>query len=83
MSTTKLTRKEIAADPIHDALINTVEILRANVRLILMSAGGLAVLLLGVYFGLDSLIRATAAPSRSLRKAWISIMGGGCRQRQG
>jgi FimV-like protein len=52
VSTTKLTRKEIAADPIHDALISTVEALRTHSKVILLSAGGLVVLLLGMYFGL-------------------------------
>jgi hypothetical protein len=55
VSTTKLTRKEIAADPIHDALIHTIELLRTHSKLILLSGLGLAVLLLGIYFGLNYL----------------------------
>jgi predicted negative regulator of RcsB-dependent stress response len=68
VSTTKLTRKEIAADPIHDALIHSVEFLRSNARIILMSAAGLAVLLLGIYFGLRYLDSRDRGAQQELAK---------------
>jgi tetratricopeptide (TPR) repeat protein len=55
VSTTKLTRKEIAADPIHDALVNTVDILRSRAKIIAFAGAGLALVLLGIYFGLQYL----------------------------
>jgi len=55
VSTTKLTRKEIAADPIHDALITTVETLRSRSKLITLAAVSVVVLAVGVYLGLNYL----------------------------
>jgi hypothetical protein len=52
VSTTKLTRKEISADPIHDALIHTIETVRTSAKLISLVAAGIVVIMLGVYFGL-------------------------------
>ena len=50
MGTTKLTRKEIAADPIHDALIGTLETLRARAKIISLAAVGAVILGIGIYF---------------------------------
>lgn len=55
MSTTKLTRKEISADPIHDALINTIETVSANAKIIIWVAAGLIVVGLAAYFGMGYL----------------------------
>ena len=55
MGTTKLTRKEISADPIHDALISTVEMLRARAKIITLAAVGVALVLLAGYLGMDYL----------------------------
>ena len=52
MSTTKLTRKEISADPIHDALVSTIEVLRARARIIMMIAAGVILVAVVTYFGL-------------------------------
>ncbi len=55
MSTTKLTRKEIAADPIHDALINAVEIFRTHAKVIVTAVGGVVLATVLGYFGLNYL----------------------------
>jgi hypothetical protein len=68
VSTTKLTRKEISADPIHDALISTVEMLRTHSKLILLSGLGLALLLLGIYFGMNYLDSRDNGAQRELAK---------------
>lgn len=52
MGTTKLTRREIAEDPIHDALISTIETLRTNAKIIALTCGGVALALVLVFFGL-------------------------------
>ncbi len=52
MGTTKLTRKEISADPIHDALISTVDFLREHARVLSLAGGAVLLALLGIYFGL-------------------------------
>ncbi len=52
MGTTKLTRKEISADPIHDALVSTVDFMRAHARTLSLAAAGVLLILLGTYFGL-------------------------------
>lgn len=52
MSTTKLTRKEISADPIHDALVSTIEVLRARARIIMMVSAGVILVAVVAYFGL-------------------------------
>jgi tetratricopeptide (TPR) repeat protein len=68
VSTTKLTRKEISADPIHDALIRTIETLRASAKLIAVTAAGVIVILLGVYFGLRYLNARDLGAQRELAK---------------
>jgi predicted negative regulator of RcsB-dependent stress response len=68
VSTTKLTRKEISADPIHDALIHTVEVLRDRARLITLMAAGAVVILLGVYLGLRYLDSREARDQQELSK---------------
>jgi tetratricopeptide (TPR) repeat protein len=68
VSTTKLTRKEIAADPIHDALINTVDVLRSRAKIIALSGAGLALVLLGIYFGLQYLETRDNAAQEELGK---------------
>ena len=68
MSTTKLTRKEIAADPIHDALISTVEILRARAKIISLAGAALVLLLVGIYFGLHYLDARDNAAQQELAK---------------
>ncbi len=55
MSTTKLTRKEIAADPIHDALVSTVETMRARAMLITLIIVGAIVLGIVIYLGMGYL----------------------------
>lgn len=58
MGTTKLTRKEIIGqDPVHDALVNAVELIRARGRYIALGAGALIVIGLGIYFALGYLER--------------------------
>ena len=52
MGTTKLTRKEISADPIHDALISTVDFLREHAGAIGLACAGFLLVVLGAYFGL-------------------------------
>jgi tetratricopeptide (TPR) repeat protein len=68
VSTTKLTRKEISADPIHDALISTVDNIRTHARLLLLAGAGLAVLLLGGYFFLNYLDSRDNATQQELAK---------------
>ncbi|MBP1608337.1 MAG: hypothetical protein H6Q04_572 [Acidobacteria bacterium] len=56
MGTTKLTRKEIMAeDPVHEALISIVELFRAHGVTIALIVGSVALLGIGVYFGLQYL----------------------------
>ena len=68
MSTTKLTRKQISADPIHDVLISTVEVLRERARMIIMVAAGLLLVAVAVYFGLRYLESRNSAGQRELAK---------------
>jgi predicted negative regulator of RcsB-dependent stress response len=68
VGTTKLTRKEIAADPIHDALIRTVEILRAHARIIILAGAGVALLLVGIYLGLHYLDTRDSSAQQELAK---------------
>ena len=68
MSTTKLTRKEISADPIHDALIRTVEIIRTRATLIIAAGIGLALLLVGLYFGMRYLESRESGAQREIAK---------------
>ncbi len=68
MSTTKLTRKEISADPIHDALIGTVDFLRANAKIITLAGAGVLLVLLGAYFGLRYLDARDTSAQQELAK---------------
>lgn len=55
MGTTKLTRKEIAADPIHDALIRSVEILHTHAKTITLVTIGVLSVAVFIYLGLGYL----------------------------
>ncbi len=56
MGTTKLTRKEILAeDPIHQAIVQTVDLFREQGKKIGIVVGGVVVVALGVYFLLQFL----------------------------
>ena len=55
MGTTKLTRKEISADPIHDALVQVVEILRSRARIIALAVVAMVLIAVLGYFGLNYL----------------------------
>jgi len=68
VSTTKLTRKQISADPIHDALIRTIEALRARTRIIIIIAAGMVLAALVVYFGLRYLESRDSIGQRELAK---------------
>ena len=58
MGTTKLTRKEILAeDPVHEALVRSIEFSRANGKKITLIAAAIVLLALGIYFGLQYLDR--------------------------
>jgi predicted negative regulator of RcsB-dependent stress response len=53
VGTTKLTRKEILAeDPVHAALIRIIEVFRSRGRIIVIAAVSIALLAVGIYFGL-------------------------------
>ena len=69
MSTTKLTRKEISADPIHDALIQGIETVRSRAKLLGVIAAGMVVLALAIYFGLGYLDARDKASQQDLAKA--------------
>ncbi len=68
MGTTKLTRKEISADPIHDALIETVDYLRAHAKIIGLVGAGVLLVVLGAYFGLRYLDARDTAGQQELAK---------------
>ncbi len=68
MGTTKLTRKEIAADPIHDALIATVEGLRTNAKTISLVAVATVLVVVGVYWGMGYLESRDTASQIELAK---------------
>lgn len=55
MGTTKLTRKEISADPIYDALIKSVEVLRARAKVITLATIGVVSVAVLIYLGLGYL----------------------------
>ncbi len=58
MGTTKLTRKEILGeDPIHDAIVYTIEIVRARGKEIALGAGAVILVGLGIYLALEYLER--------------------------
>jgi tetratricopeptide (TPR) repeat protein len=69
VSTTKLTRKEISADPIHDALVSTIEILRARAKIIAMIACGVILIAVIVYFGLGYLEARDSRAQQELGRA--------------
>lgn len=68
MGTTKLTRKEISADPIHDALIRTVDFLRAHAGMLSLAGGAVLLALLGIYFGLRYLDARDISAQQELAK---------------
>jgi predicted negative regulator of RcsB-dependent stress response len=68
VGTTKLTRKEISADPIHDALVETVDFLRAHAMILCLAGAGLLVIMLGTYFGLRYLDTRDATAQQELGK---------------
>ena len=75
VSTTKLTRKEISADPIHDALISTIEVLRVRAKMIALTAAGLVLVALVVYFGLRYLESRNSLGQQELAKGIIYYHG--------
>lgn len=69
MGTTKLTRKEIMAeDPVHEALIGIVETFKAYGVTIALIAGSVALLGIGVYFGLQYLESRETLGQKQLAK---------------
>jgi predicted negative regulator of RcsB-dependent stress response len=68
VGTTKLTRKEISADPIHDALISTVDFLRTHAKIIGLAGAGVLLALLGFYFGLRYLDARDDSAQQELAK---------------
>ena len=69
MGTTKLTRKEILAeDPVHEALVRTIELFRANGRNIGILAAALVVIAIGIYGGLQYLDSREAQAQEKLAK---------------
>jgi len=68
VSTTKLTRKEISADPIHDALVSTIEVLRTRARIIMMIAAGVILVAVIAYFGLRYLESRNSLGQQELAK---------------
>jgi len=55
VGTTKLTRKEIAADPIHDALITAIDTFRTRSKIITLTAIGVVLVSVVVYLGMGYL----------------------------
>jgi predicted negative regulator of RcsB-dependent stress response len=54
VGTTKLTRKEIMAeDPVHEAIVQLIELFRVHGTTIALVAGSIALLGIGTYFGLQ------------------------------
>lgn len=69
MGTTKLTRKEIMAeDPVHEALVGIVELFRAHGATIALIVGSVALLGIGVYFGLQYLDSRETQGQKQLAK---------------
>jgi predicted negative regulator of RcsB-dependent stress response len=68
VSTTKLTRKEIASDPIHDALVGAVETMRARAKIIALAAAGVLALAVLIYFGLRYLEARDTRAQQELAK---------------
>jgi tetratricopeptide (TPR) repeat protein len=68
VGTNKLTRKEIAADPIHDALITAVETFRTRAKIIALAAIGVVLLSVLVYLGMGYLDSRDALAQQELAK---------------
>ncbi len=68
MGTTKLTRKEIAADPIHDALITAVETFRTRAKIITLTAIGVVLVSVLVYLGMGYLDSRDVLAQQELAK---------------
>ncbi len=68
MSTTKLTRKEIASDPIHDALVNTVELFRSRAKILTVAAVGVILVAVLIYFGMGYLESRDNSAQQELAK---------------
>jgi hypothetical protein len=68
VGTTKLTRKEIAADPIYDALIKSVEVLRAHAKIIALTTIGVISVAVFVYLGLGYLESRDNSAQQELAK---------------
>ena len=70
MGTTKLTRKQIIGeDPIHDALVNSIERVRANRRNILLGAAAIVVIGIGIIFGMRYMESRDQAAQQLLTRA--------------
>ena len=68
VGTTKLTRKEIAADPIHDALIRSVEILHTHAKIIALVTIGVLSAAVFAYLGLGYLESRDNSAQQELAK---------------
>jgi tetratricopeptide (TPR) repeat protein len=68
VGTTKLTRKEIAADPIYDALIRSVEILHAHAKIITLTSIGVLSVAVFAYLGLGYLESRDSGAQQELAK---------------
>ena len=69
MGTTKLTRKEILAeDPVHEALVQIIELFRANGKKIGILAAAVVVIAIGAYGGLQYLDSREAQAQEKLGK---------------
>ncbi len=70
MGTTKLTRKEILAeDPVHQALIQTWQLLQERGKLIAIGAAAIILVVVGVYFGMQYMENRDLQAQRQLAKA--------------
>jgi predicted negative regulator of RcsB-dependent stress response len=70
VSTTKLTRKEILAeDPVHEAMIRIIEFFRERGKIVALGVLTVALLGVGIYFGLEYLDSRDMAAQQQLSKA--------------
>jgi predicted negative regulator of RcsB-dependent stress response len=70
VGTTKLTRKEIMAeDPVHEALIGIVDLFRVHGVTIALVAGSVALLGIGIFFGLQYLDSRETQGQKQLARA--------------
>lgn len=70
MGTTKLTRRQIIGeDPFHDAMVNSIERVRANKKNILLAAVAIVVIGIGIFFGLRHLESRDWAAQQLLTRA--------------